>query len=142
MMCDWSYSSHWCLIWRCLHWGITYSSMMILWYGNLCRHILPRVYLALRAYSFWDDAFILGQSHLVDFDIETPLPVYDYCFWWIIESLTPWVQSLQHTWSDLVIHLCYFLFLHGLVLQTCWLSINLWHVEHGISWNKVRLKKL
>ena len=30
MMYDWLYSSHWCLIQRCLHWGIAHSSMMIL----------------------------------------------------------------------------------------------------------------
>ena len=68
------------------------------------RHILPIVYLALRAYLFGDDAFILGHSHLVDFDVETPLPVHDCCFWWIIGSLTPWVQPSQHTWSDLDTH--------------------------------------
>ena len=35
------------------------------------RHILPRDYLALRAYPFWEDTFILGHNHLTDFDIET-----------------------------------------------------------------------
>ena len=39
------------------------------------RHILPRVYLALR-----DDAFIRGHSHLADFDIETPPPVMIVAF--------------------------------------------------------------
>ena len=28
MMYDWLYSSHRCLFWRCLHWGITHSSVM------------------------------------------------------------------------------------------------------------------
>ena len=55
------------------------------------RRILFGYYLALRAYPFWEDAFILGHSHLADFDIETPPPIYDRCFWWIIESLTLWV---------------------------------------------------
>ena len=44
------------------------------------RHILPKFYLALRAYPFWDDAFILGHSHLADFDIETPPPVMIVAF--------------------------------------------------------------
>ena len=33
-------------------------------------------------------------------------------------------------------------FLHGPILQFCWLSTNWWHVEHEILWKKVRLKKL
>ena len=33
-------------------------------------------------------------------------------------------------------------FLHGPILQLCWLSTNWWHVEHEILWKKVRLKKL
>ena len=42
---------------------------------------------------------ILGHSHLVRcFGIETWLSVCDYCFQWIMELLTPWVQSSQHTW--------------------------------------------
>ena len=53
------------------------------------RHILPRDYLALRAYPFWDDVFILGRSYLADFNIETRHSVYDCYFWWIIELLTP-----------------------------------------------------
>ena len=56
-------------------------------------HLLSRDHSALRAYPFWDGAFILGHSHLADFDIETPFRVYDCCFRWIIESLTPWAQS-------------------------------------------------
>ena len=68
------------------------------------RHILFRDYLVLRVYPFWEDAFILGHSHLADFDIETPPLVYDCCFWWIIELLTPWVQFSQHTWFDLDTH--------------------------------------
>ena len=68
------------------------------------RHILPRVYLALRTYPFWDDAFILGHTYLADFDIETPFPVYDRCSRWIIESLAPWVRSSWRTWSDLDTH--------------------------------------
>ena len=51
------------------------------------RHILPRDYLALRAYLFWEDAFILGHSHLTNFDIETWPSVYGCCFWWIIEMM-------------------------------------------------------
>ena len=35
MMYDWLYSSHWCLIQRCLHRGIAHSSMMILWDDSL-----------------------------------------------------------------------------------------------------------
>ena len=68
------------------------------------RHILPRVYLALRTYPFWDDAFILGHTYLADFDIETPLPVDDCGSRWIIESLAPWVRSSWRTWSDLDTH--------------------------------------
>ena len=68
------------------------------------RHILLRDYFTLRAYPFREDAFILGRNHLVDFDIETLLLVYYCCFWWIIESLTPWVQSSQHTWFNLDTH--------------------------------------
>ena len=68
------------------------------------KHILPRDYLALRAYPFWEDVFILGRSYLADFDIETRPSVYDCYFWWIIELLTPWVQSSQHTWFDLDTH--------------------------------------
>ena len=35
---------------------------------------------------------ILGHSHLVGcFDIKTWLSICDYCFWWIMELLTPWV---------------------------------------------------
>ena len=30
MMYDWLYSSHWCLVWRCLHWGIAHSSLMMI----------------------------------------------------------------------------------------------------------------
>ena len=61
MMYDWLYSSHGCLFWRRLHWGIARSS----WWWSCemtvyVRHILPRVYLALRTCPFWDDAFILG----------------------------------------------------------------------------------
>ena len=39
------------------------------------KHILSRDYLILRVYPFWDDAFILGHSHLANFDAETPPPV-------------------------------------------------------------------
>ena len=60
-------------------------------------YLLSRDHSALRAYPFWDDAFTLGHSHHADFDIETPFRVYDCCFRWIIESLTPWAQSSQHT---------------------------------------------
>ena len=35
-----------------------------------------------------------------------------------------------------------FLFLHGPIFQFCWLSTDLWHVEHRISWKKVRIKNL
>ena len=41
------------------------------------RRLLSRDYLVLRAYPFRDDAFTLGHTYLVDFDIKTPLPVYD-----------------------------------------------------------------
>ena len=42
---------------------------------------------------------ILGHSHLIGcFDIETWLSVCDYCFRWIMELLTLWVQSSRHTW--------------------------------------------
>ena len=85
MMYDWLYSSHGCLIWRCLHWGIAHSSWR--WFCEMTvyiRHLLSRDHSALRAYPFWDDAFILGRSHLADFDIETPLLVYDRCSRWII----------------------------------------------------------
>ena len=51
------------------------------------KHILPRDYLALKAYPFWGDAFILGHNHLTDFDIETWPSVYDCCFRWIIEMM-------------------------------------------------------
>ena len=37
-------------------------------------------------------------------DIDIPPPVYDCCFRWIIESLTPRAQSSYHTWSDLATH--------------------------------------
>ncbi|RVW98419.1 hypothetical protein CK203_026746 [Vitis vinifera] len=53
------------------------------------RHLLSRDHSALRAYPFWDDAFILRHSHLADFDIETPLLVYDRCSRWIVELLAP-----------------------------------------------------
>ncbi|RVW43613.1 hypothetical protein CK203_104164 [Vitis vinifera] len=46
-------------------------------------------------------AVIISQldvhSHLADFDIETPPPIYDSCFRWIVESLTPWAKSSQRT---------------------------------------------
>ena len=53
------------------------------------RHLLSRDHSALRAYPFWDDAFILGRSHLADFDIETPLLVYDRCSRWtrVVDTL-------------------------------------------------------
>ena len=41
------------------------------------RHILPRDYLALRAYPFWEDAFILGHNHLIDFYMEN----LTFCLW-------------------------------------------------------------
>ena len=44
------------------------------------RHILSRDYLVLRVYPLWEDAFILGHSHLADFDIETPPPVMIVAF--------------------------------------------------------------
>ena len=62
------------------------------------RHILSKDYLAQRAYPFLENAFILGYSRLVGFDIETSPPVYDCCFRWIMESVTVQVCSSQHTW--------------------------------------------
>ena len=35
------------------------------------KHIFSKDYLALRAYPFEEDVFILGHRHLVDFDIKT-----------------------------------------------------------------------
>ena len=64
---------------------------------NYTRHILSRDYLILRAYPFWEDLLILGIAILQIFDIETWPFVYDCYFRWIIELLTPWGQSSQHT---------------------------------------------
>ena len=78
LMYDWLYSSHWCLIWRCLHWDIAHSSRW--WFREMtvyARHILPRVYLALRTYPFWDDAFILGAYLLCWFWHWDSIP----CLW-------------------------------------------------------------
>ena len=86
-MYDWLYSSHRCLMSRCLHWGIAHSSMMDFVRWQFMLNTLPRDYLTLRVYPFWEDAFILGHSYLTDFDIETWLSIYDCCFRWIIEMM-------------------------------------------------------
>ena len=104
MMYDWLYSSHRCLIWGCLHWGIAYSSVMILWDDSLCQTHTSQSLSCTEGLPFWDDTFILRHSHLANFDIETPPLVYDCCFWWIIELLAPWVQSSWRAWSDLGTH--------------------------------------
>ena len=36
-MYDWLHSSHRRLIWRCLHWDIAHSLMMIMWDASLCQ---------------------------------------------------------------------------------------------------------
>ena len=96
------------------------------------RHILFGYYLALRAYLFWGDAFILGHSHLVDFEIETLPPIYDRCFWWIIESLTLWVQTSQHTWFDLDTHFP-LLHTHTSYIQHHYACSHLVRVSHLLS---------
>ena len=65
------------------------------------RHILSRDYLALRVYPFWEDVFILGQCHLVDFDIETRPSIHDCYFQWIIKLLSygfSFLNILGLTW--------------------------------------------
>ena len=96
------------------------------------RCLLSRVYLAVRAYPCWDDALILGHSHLANFDIETPPPVYDCCFRWIIESLTPWVQSSQHTWSNLGTHFP-LLHTHTSYIGPCYSCTHLIRALHLLS---------
>ena len=55
------------------------------------RHMFCKNYFTLRAYSFREDAFILGHSHLADFDIETRPSIHDFYFQWIIKLLIPCV---------------------------------------------------
>ena len=53
------------------------------------RHMFFKNYFTLRTYSFREDAFILGHSHLADFDINTQPSIHDCYFRWIIKLLTP-----------------------------------------------------
>ena len=80
----------WCLIWRCLYWGISYSTMI----GSLRWQFIPNTYFLKiilywglthfeRMYSYW------GIATLLIFDIETWPSAYDCYLRWIIELLTP-----------------------------------------------------
>ena len=85
-----------------------HSSMFLLvWRSEPSLSLLSLTFRVAFSVSVFK-AVIISQldvhSHLADFDIETPPPFYDCCFWWIIELLTPWVQSSQHTWFDLDTH--------------------------------------
>lgn len=82
-------------------------SFYIFHFGSCFSHwwLILEVFVLFEAYPFWEDIFILGHSHLTDFVIETWPFIYDCYFRWIIELLTHWVQSSQHTWFDSNIHL-------------------------------------
>ena len=102
IMYDWLYSSHWCLILEMLTLG--HSPLISDRFCEITvytRHILSRDYLALRVYPFWEDVFLLGHSHLVDFDIETQPSIHDCYFQWIIKLLTlgfSFLNILGSTW--------------------------------------------
>ena len=80
-----------------------------------------------------------------------------YFCWAIFSNLDPFglTKFIELIWSlDLGSNICFglctfldiyfglFLSLHRLILQFYWLSTDLWHIEHEISWKKVRIKKL
>ena len=84
---------------RCSFWFGVRSRRFISAFGAI--GITPQFDVQSRIPVLVFRAVIISQldvhSHLADFDIETPPPIYDSCFRWIVESLTPWAKSSQRT---------------------------------------------
>ena len=93
------------LIWRCLHWGIAHSLMMILWDDSLYRTFTFQRLSCAESLSTSTWCIHTGAYPPCWFWHWDSTSCFDCCFRWIIESLTPWVQSSRRTWSDLDIHL-------------------------------------
>ena len=77
----------WCRhLWE-LYWFL--RILEIAYTGTYLTHrwLILEVFVIFEACLFWEDVFILGHSHLIDFDIETWPSVYDCYFRWIIEIM-------------------------------------------------------
>lgn len=99
------------------------------------RWLILEVFFIFKACLFWEDIFILGHSHLINFDIETRSSIYDFYFWWIIEIMIflgsvflaylVWFgYPLTYVTHSYILHLAS-LYLHHLVRASHLLSPNI-----------------
>ena len=109
-------------------------------YLGLWRLLCCWAWILIKLYDLGCWSLCFGLVYLLDIKLGLILVVNLGLF--IKLGLNYKILNLDLIGFILIYYIWTIFFLHGLVLRTCWLSINLWHVKHEISWNKVKLEKL